>query len=404
MSGTTVLIGFAEALAAPEVAWSLVDAGFRVVAFARRGRRSALRHSRHVVCREICAPETDIEASLSELQALLTSSGSEVMGDRLILFPLDDKAVWLCSKLSLESRWLLAGAKAAGADLALNKNLQVQAAREAGFNVPNSALVQTASELLAFSATESFPIILKPAECVPVYQGRVYSCRKWICANRGELDRAVEEWQERVPLLAQSFITGIGEGAFGLAAREGVRAWSGHRRVRMMNPQGSGSSACESQPVSEEVKRNTQKMIANTCWHGLFMIELLRDENGTVWFVELNGRPWGSMALCRRQELEYPAWHVELAMDETSQVGLNVSTGRGIICRHAGREFMHVLFVLKGAKSHALNRWPSFWKTVGNMIRFRKGDGLYNWRRDDRGVFLADFYYTIHDNVFKGEN
>ena len=31
---------------------------------------------------------------------------------------------------------------------------------------------------------------LTPAECVPTYQGRVYKCRKWICANIYELESA----------------------------------------------------------------------------------------------------------------------------------------------------------------------------------------------------------------------
>src|SRR5262249_2257581 len=194
-----------------------------------------------VICHEICAPESDVQASLSELQSLLNTLASGASSDRLVLFPLDDKAVWLCNKLSLGNLWLLAGAQGACGDLALNKDLQVQAAREAGFNVPKTALVRTAKELFAFGVNESFPIILKAAECVPVSEDRVYSCRKWICANRNELEQALEEWQERVPLLAQSFIIGTGEGVFGLAAPEGVRAWSGHHRVRMMNPQGSGS-------------------------------------------------------------------------------------------------------------------------------------------------------------------
>jgi hypothetical protein len=172
----------------------------------------------------------------------------------------------------------------------------------------------------------------------------------------------------------------------------------------MMNPQGSGSSACESQPVTEEIQKNAKKMITSAGWRGLFMIELLRDEKGIDWFVEINGRPWGSMALCRRQGLEYPAWHVELALDPKSRAGMNASVGPNIVCRHAGREFMHVLFVLRGARSNALRRWPSFWKTVWDMVPFRRQEGLYNWRRDDKKVFLADFCYTIHDNIFKGKN
>lgn len=404
MSQIRVLVGFAEALAAPEVVWSLVDAGFRVETFARRGRTTALRYSRHVICHDICPPESDIQQSLLELQSLVDSIDSGEAGRGPIVFPLDDKAVWLCSRLKPSEPWLLAGPNGSRADLALEKHLQVAAARQAGFKVPDSALVRNTNDLFAFCSSSAFPVILKADECVPVVQGRVYSCRKWICANRSELDRAVKEWQERVPLLAQTFITGVGEGVFGLAAPEGVRAWSGHHRVRMMNPQGSGSSACESQVVSEDVKRCAYSMIANAGWDGLFMLELLRDEQGGIWFVELNGRPWGSMALCRRQGLEYPAWHLQLAMDRSSLAGMNVAARPEIICRHAGREFMHILFVLRGARSNALNRWPSFWKTTWEMLHFRKQDGIYNWRWDDKKVFLADFYYTIHDNVFKGKN
>ena len=244
MPRATVLVGFAEAVSAPETVWSLVDGGYRVVAFARKGRASALRHSRHVVCHEICAPESDLQASLSDLRSLLNSLGPQDGDAESILFPLDDKAVWLCSQIGPVSGWRLAGPENGCAELALKKNLQVELAREAGFNVPQTVLATGAKDLLDFVAKESFPVILKSADCVPIYQGRITSCRNWICANRDELDRAIAEWGERVPLLCQTFISGVGEGVFGIVASDGVRAWSGHRRIRMMNPEGSGSSAC----------------------------------------------------------------------------------------------------------------------------------------------------------------
>jgi hypothetical protein len=134
------------------------------------------------------------------------------------------------------------------------------------------------------------------------------------------------------------------------------------------------------------------------------MIELLRDREGKTWFMEINGRPWGSMALCRRRGLEYPAWHVQLALNERAPVGLEVPSRPEIVCRHAGREFMHLLFVLRGAESQALSGWPSFWKTIRDVFHFDRGDGIYNWRHDDLKVFFADFYYTVHDNLFKSES
>jgi len=400
----TVLVGFAEALSAPETVWSLVDAGFQVVAFARKGRPSALRQSRHVICHDICPPESDLQTSLAELQALLTSMSGDADGSTRILFPLDDKAVWLASNAQLGKNWLLAGPRGTTATLALNKCVQTQSARDAGFNVPKTLLARTAADVLSFTAAQSFPIILKASECVPVRNGRLQSCRKWICANSAELESAVKEWGERVPLLVQPFLLGTGEGVFGLATPDGIRAWSGHRRLRMMNPQGSGSSACISTVVSDDTRAKVERLIANTGWRGLFMIELLRDQAGTLWFVELNGRPWGSMSLSRRQGLEYPAWQAQLALDPQSRAGQGASSEPGVVCRHVGRELMHILFVLRGPKSTALSAWPSFWTMLGEVGRVRSTDTIYNWRREDPRVFFADCWSTLKSNLFKSRN
>jgi hypothetical protein len=401
MTKNTVLVGFAEASAAPEAVWSLVDAGFPVVAFARRGRNSSLRHSHHVQCHDICPPEVDLQRCLSDLNSLLRSMDHGAGCAPSVLFPMDDKAVWLASKADLGERWLLAGPRNSQAELALNKCVQTRLAADSGFNVPATGMARSANDVFEFADAQPFPFILKAAECVPVWQGRLYTCRKWICADRGELERAVAEWGERVPLLLQSFVTGTGEGVFGLAAPDGVRAWSAHRRIRMMNPQGSGSSACISQTVPEDLKRKVETLIERADWRGLFMIELLRDPSGNLWFVELNGRPWGSIALSRRQALEYPAWHVQLALDPASRAGTGAPSEAGIVSRNAGREFLHLLFVLRGPRSKALGTWPPFWQTVRQVVRFRRGETLYNWRRDDAKVFLADFYSTVKDNLFK---
>lgn len=103
-----------------------------------------------------------------------------------------------------------------------------------------------------------------------------------------------------------------------------------------MNPQGSGSSACISQAVPPDVKPKVEALIAEAEWRGLFMVEMLRDHSGKAWFVELNGRPWGSMALSRRQGYEYPAWHVKLAMDRQSRVGATLPSAPGVVCRNVG--------------------------------------------------------------------
>jgi hypothetical protein len=92
---------------------------------------------------------------------------------------------------------------------------------------------------------------------------------------------------------------------------------------------------------------------------------------------------------------------LKLAIDEDSSAGRFGACAPGLICRHAGRELLHLLFVLRGPGSVALTHWPSFWKTAGDILSVRRTETLYNWRRDDPKVFFADCYQTIQGNLFK---
>jgi hypothetical protein len=392
-----VCIGFAEALSAPEVAWSLLDAGFEVVGFARRGRRAALRHSTLVIIHDVTPPELDSAISVTEVEQLLAKLARE--NRDLLFFPLDDTAVWLGSQIKLKSGWRLIGPKNENVKLALDKRVQVKAAQAAGLKVPATTIATSASEVLARGG--ELPLVLRPADAILFQDGRLRKGRNWICATGKELQKAVADWAEKVPLLVQPFINGVGEGVFGLATDKGVVGWSAHRRLRMMNPHGSGSSACVSQPVPDEVKKAIERLIQQTGWRGLFMVELLCDDSGNHWFVELNGRPWGSMALACNQGLEYPAWAASQVLDSARPIAIPQVSTAPVVCRNVGREMMHLLFVIRGPKSDALQQWPSFWRTLFSLLKVRSGDSLYNWRRGDLRVFFYDVWYTLRSNLRK---
>jgi len=398
-SAAIVFIGFAEALSAPEVVWSLVDAGFQVRAFARRGRRCALRHSRHVQVFDVTPPETDGAAAIRDVASLLSLSPQNGCASAPVLFPLDDAAVWVCSRAVADPPFVLAGPRGEMAELALNKIVQVDVARAAGFNVLPTKVARNRDE--ALNADHEYPLILKPADAISLKDGRLTKGRNSICANRQELERAVANWDGLAPLLIQPYVVGTGEGIFGIATSKGVEAWSGHRRLRMMNPHGSGSSACISQSPAKDLLMAAERFALQTGWRGLFMIELLRDAEGKVWFMEFNGRPWGSIALARRQGLEYPAWNVQLALDTAWSVQRETALASDLVCRNAGRELLHPLFVLRGPKSTAIKHWPSFWESVAGVARINRQHSFYNWRKDDLGVFVTDCFYTLCDNLFK---
>src|SRR5207244_10308054 len=116
---------------------------------------------------------------------------------------------------------------------------------------------------------------------------------------------------------------------------------------------------------------------------------------------EFDGRAWGSMALSRRQLLEYRAWTVKLALDPDALPELGAAMLDGAVCRSLGRELMHVLFVLRGSRSRAIRDWPSISQTLVDVLRAPRGSSFYNWRKDDWRVFVSDCWTTICDQVFK---
>jgi predicted ATP-grasp superfamily ATP-dependent carboligase len=397
MEQPAVIIGFAEALSAPEVAWSLLDQGFAVTAFTRRGRRPSLRYSRFVQVFEVTAPEVDSRQTSQELRSALARLNQAAPA---LLLPLDDAAIWLCARLELPERSLLIGPRGAAAEAALDKRQQVAFARAAGFAVPETTIVETRQDLEGKPFT--FPLVFKPALAAQTVGNGLGRGRSWVCADEAEFKAAAEQWNENGPMLIQPFIPGVGEGLFGLATDRGVLGWSGHRRVRMMNPQGSGSSACrvlaELEPAAKD---SAERFLAAAGWRGLFMIEMLRDRAGQLWFIEFNGRPWGSMALARRGGFEYPAWAVQLALNPRYAVPLPKTRDNALMCRHLARELLYLLFVLRGSKSKALTEWPSFWTALFQVLRIGRHDRWYNWRRNDPGVFVGDWFGTLRDQLAK---
>lgn len=391
---TLVLIGFAEALAAPECLWSLVDAGYSVAAFTRQGSMTALSHSRHVRLHAIPAPEArGIDAQRS-LQALLDALAAQNSGRRLVLMPLDDAAVWLCGQASLGA-WRLAGpATEAAVRAALDKHRQCELAQSVGLAPPATTLLRDVADLARIAPR--FPIILRSADAVRLHASRLHKGRNWICGSAAELDAARAAWSGRGDLLLQPYVQGVGEGVFGLRTDQGVVvAWSAHRRLRMMNPQGSGSSACESRSVDAALRVPISRFLAAIDWQGLFMFEFLRDAQGVARFVEFNGRAWGSMALARRQGYEYPAWSVRLALREAAPLAEATAPREGLVCRNLGRELLHLLFVLRGRRSQAVAGWPTFLRALRDVMRPYPDSSFYNWRRGEWRVFASDCCYTI---------
>lgn len=336
----------------------------------------------------ITAPEEDLDSSLLDLRALCRACGAEA------LLPVDDASLWLCRRAQ-DAAWpVLVGPGASQTEVALDKRLQGPAAASAGFAVPPTRMFEAGGGP-SREIDIRFPVVVKPAMAAMERAGRlVLAGAALTCDNGQELAEAIAGPAPGTPLMAQPRLEGTGEGVFGLATPSGVRAWSAHRRIRMMNPAGSGSSACVSIPLEDSIREPAERMMKDLDWSGIFMIEMLRDAEGQPWFIELNGRAWGSMALSRAAALEYPTWAVSQALGD-EPAGLPASAPpAGVRARHVGREVIHLAAVLRGPKSGGV-KWPSRARTVREVLSWRRGDRAYNWRRGELPVFLDDTVSTI---------
>ena len=270
--------------------------------------------------------------------------------------------------------------------LALDKRVQLRLAASAGLPVPPTATPGGPA------AAGPGPWMVKPALAVEVRGGRLRRPAARIAASAGQVRAAAAA--AGGPVLVQPLLSGTGEGIFGLAVRGSATALSAHRRIRMMNPRGSGSSACRSIPVPADVTGPVRELIAASGWHGLFMVELLRDAAGRPWFMELNGRAWGSMALARYRGFRYPSWAVRAALDARFRPAAPARPP-DVTARHLGREIVHVGAVLAGGGAPRLG-------TVREVLTVRRGDRWYNYRPGQRAVLLADTWATVSGQVTPG--
>ena len=388
---STVLVAFGDALAAPEACYSLIDAGFIVHVACRRAVDCGIRKSGLVSIHDVTPPEVDYQRAIDELVALARSCGASAV------LPLDDLSLWMVSRHRSQFDCPIAAASETAVEVAMDKRKQIEFAKAAGFLVPETGDFNQNLQTLPW---DSFPCILKGAlaarpEGKALGRGRAFFCD----SPEGLRDARGHDAPDN-PMILQAWQRGVGVGVFGFRTAEGIRAWSGHRRIRMMNPAGSGSSCCESNPPSDETKLTVAAFLELIDWHGLFMVELLEGPDGKQWFMELNGRTWGSMALARAGGMEYPAWAVQDAMNALPNLpqSMNEVACRG---RHFGRELVHFLLVLRGPGRNVGMDWPGRFSTVLHLLSRKRGDRWYNLRRGDMKVFRSDAIQCVRSQIFR---
>ena len=127
------------------------------------------------------------------------------------------------------------------------------------------------------------------------------------------------------------------------------------------------------------------------------MVELLRDEFGRKWFMEFNGRFWGSLALARRCGFDMPRLVLDLARGKNITIPPPIGHG---FARHLGRDLIHLLFVLRG--TNPLPRpytWSERLLTMRQIVSPHGLKSFYNYDASQPFFFVKDAAITVFNAI-----
>ena len=385
------LIGFAEFLPTPEVCFSLRRMDARIICFFRAAAPISFARLNFVEYIPVAAPERSLSRAIDDVRSAIAEFTPNLVA------ACDDAALLVFSRLpNLVSRGIAPVRDAF--TFAFDKWNQIVAARNSGFATIPTHLVNSEADVTQFPIR---PAILKPRFAMDIREDGASKGQTFI-VNRDFLAPEARAAISERPYLIQEFKVGVGEGFFGIAHKGQILTPFGHRRLRMMNPAGSGASACVSR-LPEVAEIETAKiLVQKEGWTGPFMIEQLRDTAGKSWFVEFNGRLWGSVALARRCGLDMPRWAFEIASEKEPQISPPL---RQSFARHLGRDLVHLLYLLRGpGEEYPSYAWPNRLSSLKAVLSPNGLHSFYNYDASDPFFFLKDAAMTLQNSVSRKAN
>lgn len=247
---------------------------------------------------------------------------------------------------------------------AADKYQTVELARSLGIPVPRTELV-TSVDQLAELTDLSFPVVAKDRYSIRwTEQGGVSGSVRY-AYNQGELSRIVSERLAVVQdVLLQEFVHGAGMGLAGFVSATQLRIPFEWKRIREINPCGSASSARRSVPLEDDMLQHSEKLLLGLGFRGLAMVEFKREaKTGRTVFMEVNGRPWGSMQLCLFSGIDFPKFLANFYLqNELPPERINFK--KGITCRWLLGDLVHLRNVMAGRPRGWPGDFPGFLSTA----------------------------------------
>ncbi|HVZ21954.1 MAG TPA: hypothetical protein VG871_12860, partial [Vicinamibacterales bacterium] len=191
----------------------------------------------------------------------------------------------------------------------LSKYRATAMACAAGILCPSTVFVQSPDEAAAWNDDLSplrFPVIVKTDNHVST-DGRYVRGRRFILQSPAEAAAVLGPLRGTgIGVIAQEVIPGTGAGAFALRFGGRVHMTFAHRRLHEI-PYWGGYSSFRASCHDPAMTALAAQVLDAAAFDGVAMVEFRRSSvDGRDYFLEINGRLWGSLALALHAGADFP--------------------------------------------------------------------------------------------------
>ncbi len=236
-------------------------------------------------------------------------------------------------------------------EIAFDKIKTATLAQESNVPMPPQIVLTGLDDLGHCESKIGYPAVLKPKTSFELtdlkrklYVYKAIDRKEFITAARHLLDHG--------PVIVQKHVSGIGVGIEFLASGGEILFAFQHRRLHEP-PFGGGSSYRRSCPVDPELIAYLRPLLQAMAYTGVGMAEFRVDpDGGRKWFLEINGRFWGSLPLAVAAGADFPRFLYLMRCQRVRDFNQEYKTS--IYCRNSIRDFEWILANWKIDKKNPL--------------------------------------------------
>ena len=242
----------------------------------------------------------------------------------------------------------------------------IQLARSVGVAVPETVLVDSAASVSSLSFSK-FPVVVKDRFSVRWIEEKAVFGSASYANSQPELERQLQtRLQVAGDVLVQKFVGGTGIGFAAFVAGQKIFLPFAWERIREVDPRGSASSCRRSVPLETDLLEESSRLLLATGFEGIAMVEYKRTCDGRLVLMEINGRPWGSIALPIASGFDFPRYWIDwLLTGSLPPQSLEYETG--ITCRRIVGEMSHLMNLRAGKPAGWPRDYPKFWPSFARM-------------------------------------